>query len=85
MKSSPATSAVQGQMEGRGGIDQERAMQIINNVAEEYIDQGDTSFATKKEFCETILWLRAHDGKRMQQLSTALHDTIIICAKGLQI
>lgn len=39
-------------------------MQIINNVAEEFVDQGKTSFATKAELCRTILWLRrgtAHD------------------------
>lgn len=35
-----------------------RAMQIVNNVAEEFCDHGDTRFATPEELCRTIQWLR---------------------------
>lgn len=39
-------------------ITEERILQIVNNVAEEYVDLGQVNFATKEEFCETILYLR---------------------------
>jgi len=35
-----------------------RALQIINNVSEEYVDHGRTDFATPEELCQTILWLQ---------------------------
>lgn len=40
-------------------ITEERILQISNNVSEEYADHGETDFATKREFCETVrYWQR---------------------------
>lgn len=35
-----------------------RILQIINNIAEEYVDLKQTDFANKEELCEVILYLR---------------------------
>ncbi len=37
---------------------EDRAMEIINHVSEEFTDLGKAAFATPKELCETIRWLR---------------------------
>ena len=47
-------------MKKRGSISKDRALQISNNCSEEYIDLGQTNFATKAEMCETILWAHTH-------------------------
>ena len=35
-----------------------RALQISNNVSEEFADFGKTNFATKKELCEVIQYFQ---------------------------
>ncbi len=49
-------------------ITEERALQISNNVSEEFADLGKTNFATKKELCETIFWLNTTYGKELEKL-----------------
>lgn len=40
-------------------ITEDRILQISNNVSEEYVDLGETDFATKREFCEVVrYWQR---------------------------
>ena len=36
----------------------EQLEQVLNNVSEEYVDHGDTSFANKECLCEAILYER---------------------------
>ena len=43
---------------GSETFNEDRAMEIINHVAEEFTDLGETSFATPQELCQTIQWLR---------------------------
>lgn len=61
------------------GIGEDRAMQIINNVAEEYADLGLTNFATKAELCETIRWLRNHDGEEWQRMQSTISEIATLC------
>ncbi len=53
-------------------ITKARAEQINNNCSEEYLDHGQTSFATKAELCETILWLGQHWGDELRRKDKAL-------------
>jgi len=68
-------------------ISEERALQIINNVAEEFVDLGDTSFATKEELCETILWLREttvdKDWYEVQEENGRKQDALIQSAQAM--
>ena len=59
----------------------ERALQISNNVSEEFVDLGDVSFATKKELCETILWLNGHHLQDLQRKDQALDDILVRAAQ----
>jgi len=70
---------------GRDGsvISDDRAMQIVNNVAEEYVDLGRTNFAAKEELCRTILWLRQDAEKERQRLQGALDAIFTRCAQAL--
>ena len=62
----------------------ERAMQIINNVAEEWVDLGETDFATKNELCDAILWLRKKDQEQIQDYIAALSSIILEAGKALR-
>lgn len=64
-------------------ISADRAMQIVNNVAEEYIDLGRTDFATKAELCEAIFWLRREAGDESQRLRDALSEIFTTSAFAL--
>lgn len=64
-------------------ISDDRAMQIVNNVAEEYVDLGRTNFAAKEELCRTILWLRQDAEKERQRLQGALDAIFTRCAQAL--
>lgn len=67
----------------RAVISDDRALQIINNVAEEYVDLGQTDFATKAELCSAILWLRKHDLEEWQRMHSTLSDISLLCARRL--
>lgn len=58
----------------RGKIKKDRALQISNNVSEEFLDHGQTNFATKAELCETILWLGTAYGDELRRKDAALRD-----------
>ena len=64
-------------------MSEDRAMQIINNVAEEFVDHGQTNFATKKELCETILWLRNHDGEERKRMHNTISEISMLCFRRL--
>lgn len=66
----------------RKPLSKERALQISNNVSEEYVDLGDTSFATKQELCETIIWLRDEYEKELRRKDSALDEIAILALKG---
>jgi hypothetical protein len=66
----------------RNSIAKDRALQINNNVAEEYVDHGDTSFATKAELCETILWLCNDHFAQLQRKDSALDDIFYLAIKA---
>jgi hypothetical protein len=59
-------------------ITKSRALQIVNNVAEEWNDHGSTNFATKKELCATIQWLTSDQRKELQRKDTALDKISVI-------
>ena len=63
-------------------ISDARALQISNNVAEEYNDHGQTNFATKDELCRTILWLNNHHAQHLQRKDLALDEMIITAFKA---
>lgn len=63
-------------------ISDDRALQIINNVAEEYCDLGHTNFATKKELCDTIDWVRRKDQADLQKKDMALGEIAIAALKA---
>lgn len=66
----------------RGDIEKDRWSQISNNVAEEYIDLGQTNFATKEELCETIFALNRHYMEELQRKDGALHEIAIAAFKA---
>ena len=57
-----------------------RAMQIVNNVAEEYSDNGLTDFATKAELCETINWLCVQHREQLQRKDEGLDRIVNLAA-----
>lgn len=63
-------------------ITSDRALQIVNNVAEEFNDDADTSFATKAELCATILWLREDQDKELRRKDEALDEIFMTAAKA---
>ncbi len=65
------------------GLSEDRALQIINNVAEEYVDLGETNFATKAELCEAILWLRKSSDREFHRTRSTLDQIFMLCAKSL--
>lgn len=69
-------------MSNRGKIKGARALQISNNVSEEYIDQGDTSFATKAELCETLIWFRNRFDAELRRKDSALDDIATAAVKA---
>lgn len=64
-------------------IAEDRALQILNNVAEEFWDDGLTNFATKTELCATIMWLRAQHENEFQRMRKALGQVVTIAAKAM--
>lgn len=58
-------------------ITADRAMAIVNHVAEEFADHQQTFFATKVELCQTIQWLRKHQWEELQRKDEALDDIAI--------
>lgn len=59
-----------------------RALQILNNVSEEFADHGDTNFATKKELCEAIQWLQNDTTKHLQRKDSALSRIVTLAAEA---
>jgi hypothetical protein len=60
----------------------ERALQISNNCSEEFLDHGETNFATKAELCAAILWLNDNCAKNLQKKDNALDEIATIAFKA---
>lgn len=60
-----------------------RAMEIVNNVAEEFVDQGKTSFASKADLCRTILWLR-NNGDNLALIDIRQSVAMLSMAKDIE-
>lgn len=59
-----------------------RALQIINNVSEEYVDHGRTDFATPEELCQTILWLQKTHSADFMRKDACLDKIVSLAVKG---
>lgn len=57
-------------------------MQVVNNVAEEYVGLGKTDFATPEELCQVILWLRDRHTRELQRKDKYLDRIIATAFKG---
>jgi hypothetical protein len=68
-------------MKKRGTISKDRALQIANNCSEEYIDHGETNFATKTELCETVLMMRDMGGAELIRKDMALDEIVMLVTK----
>lgn len=55
-------------------IEVERFAQITHDVSALYLDNGDVSFATKEELCETILALHEEYSVQLEQKDKYLRD-----------
>lgn len=66
----------------RGTMGKDRALQISNNVSEEYLDHAETDFATKGELCETIIWLRNQYDAELRRKDAALDDIFDLAAQA---
>lgn len=64
----------------RRPITADRCWQISNNVSEEYVDLGQTSFATKVELCEAIIGIRNHYDAVLRRKDQALDDVTYMAA-----
>ena len=62
-------------------VDEEEAAQIVNNVAEEFIDQGRTNFATKRQFCLAIIWLRGELDEQVNLANEYKGELMMILAQ----
>ncbi len=63
-------------------ITKDRSLQILNNVFEEYLDHGVTSFATKEEFCEAIMQLNGNHRKEMERKDAVLDAIMGAAIRG---
>lgn len=61
-------------------ITEDRALQILNNISEEYADHGLTNFATKMELCETVMILRRMQWEEDGKLRLKIHKALMILA-----
>lgn len=64
-------------------LSKDRALQVMNNVAEEYLDFGDMTFATKEELCETIIWLGRIHQEEYQRIRSSLSNVVTVAVGGL--
>ena len=63
-------------------ITRDRALQILNNVYEEYLDHGITYFANKEEFCEAIMQLSRNHSKEMERKDAVLDAIMAAAIRG---
>lgn len=61
----------------------DKAMEIINNVSEAYIDLGSTKFATKEELCEAIYWLSQSSLREQERLRGMIENIGFACLKEI--
>jgi hypothetical protein len=62
-------------------ISYDRVMQVINNCAEEFVDLGQTNFATKAELCQAILFCREEAAMQLRRKDEALDDALTAAAR----